>query len=95
MDYPQQSAGDRSNQSIIIDTGKYAAAMVLCAVVCGVCSGVTWWAVDRQREVSDRYHSDTVDWQNQHERERNHIIELEARLQIQGQEIQEMKHVRR
>ena len=89
------TASDRSAQVIQIDNGKHVAAVAICAVVCGLCAALSWWAVSKQGDISDRYHGDSVDWQNQHERERNHVIELEARLKILGDEVQEIKHERR
>lgn len=39
-----QSAGDRSNQSIVIDNGKYVAAVVMCAAICGMSVMFAWHA---------------------------------------------------
>lgn len=95
---PTQSAGDRSNQSIIIDTGKHTAALAVCAVICGICAAVSWWAVHTQDEIATRYRDDSLYVQEQYQKERNHVIELEARTKVNADEItalkQELRHVR-
>lgn len=83
----EQAAEGRNNQSIIIDNGKYMAVIVVLAIVCGFCANVAW------RMQSD-FRNDAIDIQDQYQKERNHVIELEARLKILGDEVQEMKHVR-
>lgn len=92
---PMQRAGDRSNQSIVIDNGKYVAAIVVCAVVCGLCAAVSWWSVSASRDVTIGFRDESLDIQDQYQKERNHVIELEARLKILGDEVEEMQHVRR
>lgn len=42
----EQTAGERSNQTIVIDNGKYVAAVVMCAVLCGA-SWVYAWHADK------------------------------------------------
>lgn len=86
--------GDRSAQIIQVDASKHATLIAVCALVCGICAAVSWWAVNEQRSVSVKYHDDSVDLQDQYLKERNHVIELEARLKVLGDEVQELKHVR-
>lgn len=90
-----QVAGDRSNQSVIIDNGKYMAVVAVLAVICGGCAVATWNSTGRQADIGKRYSEDSMYTQDQYQKERNHVIELEARLKILGDEVQEMKHVRR
>lgn len=94
----QLNEGRANNQSIIIDTGKHAAGLAICAIVCGLCAAISWWAVSEQRAIAIRYHDDAVDVQDQYQKERNHVIELEARLGVLGDEVRNLKesdHVRR
>ena len=81
-------ASERSAQVIQIDNGKHVAAVAFCAIVCGFCAALCW-------KMSVSFHDDSVDIQDQYQKERNHVIELEARLKVQGDQIQEMSHVRR
>lgn len=39
-----QHGEGRNNQSIIIDTGKHAAVVAICAALCGLCCGISIWA---------------------------------------------------
>ena len=52
----------RANQAIIIDTGKHAALITNCAIVCGicmalavVCAGICWWTITEYRIVLNHY----------------------------------------
>ena len=83
-----QAAGERSNQSIIIDNGKYLAVIVVLAVVCGFCANVSW-------TIQKDYRNDRITLQDEYQKERNHVIELEARLGVAVDEIRELKHERR
>ena len=97
FDYPdiEQTNATRGAQILQIDSSKHISAVALCAIVCGLCAAISWWAVYEQRDTARRYRDDSIDMQDKYDRERNHVIELEARLKIQGEEIQEMKHERR
>lgn len=90
-----QFAGERSNQSIVIDNGKYMAVVAVLAIVCGLCAAISWWAVTEQHAVAIQFRDASLDTQDQYQKERNHVIELEARLKILGDEVQEIKHERR
>lgn len=81
-------AGERSAQVIQIDMGKGLAAMLVCAVICGMCATVCWttWR---------SYHDDSVDIQDQYQKERNHVIELEARLHTLTDDVEALRHERR
>jgi hypothetical protein len=76
--------GGRSAQVIQIDSSKHALIMAVSAFVCGVCVLASLILL----RVS---HDDLVDVQDQYQKERNHVIELEARLKILGDELQELK----
>lgn len=81
-------ADNRSAQVIQVDTGRHVAVVAICAVICGICTTIsftTWRAM----------HDDMVDVQDQYQKERNHVIELEARLKVLADELQELKHERR
>lgn len=60
----------RANQSIIIDTGKHAAAIAICAAICGFCflgaivAGVIAWQTSTEYRVL-----------------LNHTMKLEAQLE--------------
>lgn len=91
IDYDEsisQTAGDRSAQVLQIDMGKGFAAMLVCAVISGICATISF-------TVWRSAHDDSVDIQDQYQKERNHVIELEARLKILGDEVQHMKESRR
>lgn len=52
---PTQTAGDRSNQSIIIDNGKYVAAVVVCAALCGASWVFAWHAAYVAEKADTQY----------------------------------------
>lgn len=52
---PTQRAGDRSNQSIVIDNGKYVAAVVVCAALCGLSMAFAWHADQKADEAITEY----------------------------------------
>lgn len=82
-----QPGGNANRNSITLVDGRLS-AVVICAALCGICTAISF-------TVWRSYHDDAVDIQDQYQKERNHVIELEARLKILGDEVQEMKHERR
>lgn len=95
-DYPVEQSNDgRANQSIIIDNGKYIAAVTICAVTCGLCLCASIWAISEQHKLTSEYRENYLDTQDEYQKERNHVIELEARQKALADELQEMKHERR
>lgn len=93
--YVHGEQGERSAQIISIDVSRHAAVVAVCAVVCGICVAVSWWAIAEQRAIGVRFHDDSVDMQDQYQKERNHVIELEARLNVLSNQVQELTHVPR
>src|SRR5689334_2382637 len=89
---------NRNDNSIVIDTGKHAATLALCAILCGLCAAVSWWAVEAQHDIAVRYRDDSLNTQEEFQKVRNHVIELEARTKVNADEIaalkQELAHVR-
>lgn len=83
LDYPLvgQHNDGRANQSIIIDTGKHAAVIAVCAVVCGLSGAVALWAGYQAQVMTTEYRV-----------ELNHRMEMEARQKVMAEEIQEIKH---
>lgn len=79
-----QVAGDRSNQSVIIDNGKYMAAIVVLSLIAGVSGAVAWWAATSYRE-------DSLEIQDEYQKERNHVIELEGNQKSQAEEIHDLQ----
>lgn len=69
------------------DGGK-ATALVICTALCAISAVI---AV----RVAYSYHDDSVETWEQYQKERNHVIELEARLNALTGEVQELKHERR
>jgi hypothetical protein len=51
----EQNSGDGSNQSIVIDNGRYVAAVVICAVLCGASWVYAWHADQRSTEAITEY----------------------------------------
>lgn len=68
--------------------GGRATALVICTALCAISAVI---AV----RVAYSYHDDSVDIQDQYQKERNHVIELEARLHTLTDEVQEIRHERR
>ncbi len=87
----RQNNSDRSAQVIQIDNGKHISAVAICAALCGIAAVFAGWSVYKWHEYAVRYRDDSVDLQMQYEKERNHIIELEARLKVLGDEVQSLK----
>lgn len=92
-DYELGDGASSNVNSFRVDVGSFTlSAIVLCAIACGYCVSVAW-------DVSRKFHDESVDIQEQYQRERNHVIELEARTKVNADEIsalkQELDHVRR
>lgn len=82
-----QPGGNANRNSITLIDGRLS-VIAICAVLCGVCAAISF-------TVWRSYHDDAVDIQDQYQKERNHVIELEARLSFLTNEVQEMKHEHR
>lgn len=98
MSYPDgidADCSDRSAQVIQNFSGKHVAAVAICAAICGLCAAISWWAVQENIKTALRYRDDSIDMQMQYEKERNHVIELEARQKFLADQLQELSHVRR
>lgn len=76
------------NTATVIDNGKYIAAVAICAAICGLCAAQSWSIYQDSRNIGN-------DLQDEYQKTRNHTIELEARLKVLADEVQEMKHERR
>lgn len=91
-DYPmvEQNNEGKANQfaSVVIDNGKYMAVVVILAVICGFCANVSW-------RMQNDFRNESIAIQDQYQKERNHVIELEARQKVLADELQELKHERR
>lgn len=83
--YIAQENADRGAQVIQIDSSKHVTMVAVCAIVCGLCAAIsfTCWRAA---------HDDLVDVQDQYQKERNHVIELEARQKVLADELEELKH---
>lgn len=87
-------ASERSAQVIQIDSSKHVTAVAVCAVVCGLCLMGTCWSLYQMHWTEVHHHDDAMDLQDEYQKVRNHVIELEARTKVLTDEV-EKSHERR
>ena len=68
--------------------GGRATAHVICAVLCAISTTIAVACAYSYRE-------DTLSTRDEYQKERNHVIELEARLHALTEQVEEMNRVRR
>lgn len=95
-DVEQATDGQSSaNQSIIIDTGKHAAIVAICAALCGISVTVAVWCAVQFTTLSASYERAASAAGTEYRLQLNHYMDLEARQKVMADEIEELKHVRR